>query len=636
MLPVVGVVLGYIALSLLDLWSQVPPLVHLLLFICLVVVVVGGVIAAIEAWRRNRESDHVHWGRYLLLLPVLIIALFLAGTDWERRLVMAFQPGQLFPPPQMQITAVITPPAYTHLEPLRLPISNSRSAAPLKVPAGSVLRVEVQETRWPPLLAWGKNTVVLRPEANGGYAIEGELKADGKVRLTYAGKTLVRWQVDVVPDKAPTLRFTAPPGVTARHSLRLSIDAEDDHGIEFLALKLKRADGSGVDHLVELPAWGTPVIKETIYRDLTADSLAGQEVILQLVALDGLSQEAVTPPVTMTLPKRQFHNPLSLSLVAIRAGLLTGEDDDVAQAVRRLRLLSEQPLVTSDATVHLGLRSAYLRLKSSYSEEDREEVANLMWDLALRAEDGGRSMTENDLIDALDACLTLVRRQADPEQVQGALGSLAEAFSSYGRARVTGAGKMGKDADAIDWEALRRLFLRLNDLTMAGDYDALAGQLVSLRAGLEEQPALLSANAYRYFVVASYARRVIDEVERQQEHVAARSRDNSAQPMVLAADQTALRNALGDLITQLARAGMPDTNLFHKLQGDMDRAITAFTNGTPEAIADTQTQVAQSLKAAMASLDAFPSPLAPDAEGKYHDPLGRPLPPGLDIVKGRD
>lgn len=634
--PVVGLALGYVALSLLDLWSRVPPLVHLLVFICLVVVVVGGLAAAVRAYRRLHATSGIRWGRYALLLPLLTVALVLAGQDWQRRLVVAFRPGLLFPPPQMQITATITPPAYTRLAPITLPTAGDRAGAPLKVPAGSVLRVEAQATRWPPLLAWGKEAVVLRPESDGSYAIEGELKADGKVRVTYAGKTIVRWMVDVIPDRAPTIRLTAKPGASARKSLRLAIDAEDDHGIEFLALRIKRADGSGVDHVVDLPAYGTPRLNETLYRDLTADPLAGEEVTLTVVALDGLSQEAETSPVTLTLPKRTFRNPLALSLVATRTGLMTGEPEDVEQAIRRLGTLSEQPVMAADATIHLGLRTAFLRLKSGATEEQRKDVADLLWDLALRAEDGTRSITENELAEALDNTLMMVRKKSAPEQVQGALGSLAAAFENYGRARVDGrvdggAGVLG-DRDAIDWGAVQRLFVRLNDLAGAGDYDSLAQQIVSLRSGIEEQPdLLLSASAYRHFMVATYARRLIDEVRQQQQQLSARASGPApAAPLALADDQSAIRDALSALITQLARAGIPDLDPFLAARAAMDQAVVSLTAAEPARITESQARVMAALDAAAQSLEAFPAPVMPDANGNYQDPLGRPLPSGLE------
>lgn len=619
------VLVVFICLSLLDIWPKLPPLVHLLAFVCVVVAIILGLGAAIGSWRRHREAEPVRWGYHLVWVPTLFVAIFLAGSDWERRMTMAFKPGLLFSPPDMKVTAWITPPAYAKLAPISLPVSG-KASQPIKVPAGSVLRVEVQSTRWPPVLGWAKKHAVLRPTEDGNHAIDGELHADGRVRLTYAGKTIVRWDITVTPDLKPTIKFAQSPRSTARQSLRLDLDAVDDHGIEYLALRLKAADGSGLEHVVELPAYGKPVLREPLFVDLTAHVLAGEDVQLQVVAFDGLSQQATSEWVKAQLPKRQFTNPLSLALIGTRASLMGFEEDDVIQSIRRLRLLTEAPPAVSDATVHLGLRSAYIRLKSAYGYEEQKEVADLLWALALRAEDGGKTLSETELAESLDQALLLVRREASADEVEAALVGLAEAFDNYGRQRVRNQSMI--QADSIDWEAVQRLLLRFNDMLEAGNYLQLGEQILNIRAGLEEQPALLlSVNAYRHFVVASYARRVLDEMLRQQTQIAQRTKiDGANEGLSLASDQVALRDAMAELIEQLSRAGIPDMSVFVSARAAMDQAVTALTEGAPENIAESQQHVSDQLKRATEKLAAFPT-LGRDPSGHYRDPLGRPVPP---------
>lgn len=650
--PSLGLLAAFIALSLFDPWIKLPPVAHAFAFICLLVVLISGIVSAFHAWRRGWATAELKWVRYLLLLPLLTLGLYAAAGDWDRRLALAFQPGLFFSPPDMTVSAAIQAPSYTGGGLTTLPVRSD--AAPVTVPVGSMLRVEARDLRWPPHLAWGREVVRLRPSADGSYyQLEGELKADGDVRLLYNGRSIASWRVNVSPDGKPQVRLVAQPTVTARQSLRLEIEAGDDYGVEHLALKLRRADGTGPEHVVDLPSHGARAMDEVIYRNLLFHPLAGEEVELAVAAMDGRYQEGVSKPVTVTLPRRVFTNPVALSLNAARTGILSGTREEVERATRRLGGLSETAAFPSDATVQLGLRTAYRRLKAGSGPEVREDVARLLWDLALRADDGSLSQTENELHDVLAALDLGLRRGSAGDKVRDLIRQLAYAFEAYGRAR-SGSGRAAarsldqstrqmSERDAVDWAALRRFVTRLDELAVAGDRDELLTQIAGLRAGLEERPdLLLSADAYRRFVIASYARRLIDEVVREQRLLLSVAvgpalavvqeqneplRLHDAGRKRLMSNQSALREALKSLIGQLDRAGMPYMDAFYRARDAMDDVVKSLEAGAADGVASAQVQVITALDLAAKALANVPSPLSVDNEGRMKDPLGRPLPP---------
>ncbi len=643
LVPAIGFGLAYLGLSLFDPWRLMPSLVHGLAFISLVVIVAASLVRAFTAIRRGYGEIDIRWGRYTLLLPLLTVGFFAAGSDWDRRLVVAFKPGLLFGAPDMALVAIIEPPAYTGKPLITLPISPKPGSDPVVAPIGSSLRVTARDTRWPPLLGWGRESVPFRPMAGDSkrdYGIEAEIKADGDVRVTFAGKTLAAWTIQILPDQIPQIVFSDAPAGTVRHSLRLPITASDDYGIEYLALKLKRADGAGVDHVVDLPAYGVALQDDVLYPDLTGHPLAGEEVTLSVIAVDGFSQEAETPAVTITLPKRKFANPLALSLASTRSALLSGSRNDIEQAVRRLNGLSESAAFPADATVHLGVRTAYLRLRAARTEEDLTEIANLLWDLALRAEDGTLSIAESELNESLGTALMVLRRGGSPDQVRIVLSQFAHNFETYGRAQAkrAAATAKGPQRDGMDWAAVQRMFARLDDQINQGEFEAVTRQLMDLQAGLEERPdLLLSTLAYRRFVVASYARRLLDEVVREQKNLISLTANPifanpttdalAVQRQRLTVDQTALRDAVSSLITQLNRAGLPDLDPFMKARKAMDDAIAALSHGASSETAAVQLQALTALDQASRSLADIPVPVTINEDGSYRDPLGRPLPP---------
>src|SRR5690606_32023665 len=159
----------------------------------------------------------------------------------------------------------------------------------------------------------------------------------------------------------------------------------------------------------------------------------------------------------------------------------------------------------------------YLRLKNAKGRADHEAIADLLWDLALRAEDGDLAHTELALHESLNRLLFALHRE-DDAALQPLIRELAQSFEAYGRARAGGQRPRniqdignGPADDGLDWAAVRRFILRLDEMAASGERAEILAQISDLRAGLEERPdLLLSAGAYRRFVIASYARRLVD------------------------------------------------------------------------------------------------------------------------------
>jgi len=648
-LPAVGLFLFYAGVSLYDPWPNVPPLVHGVLFAVLVGVVVGRAVFALRVLRTGETVPPVRWGRYGLLLPFLAIGLYLAAGDLERRMVVGFMPSILFPPPHMDIDARIEPPDYTREPGVRLAISPAGET--VRVPEGARIIVRARSTRWPPVLGWDGADEPLRERADGLFEIAGEIRANSNLVLAFGDHVLARWQIEVVPDEPPQVALTAPVEVTPRLSVKLPLEARDDYGVSYLALRLRPADDAeATPMLVDLSAYGTRHLDEVQYLDLTAHPLAGTEVVGELVAVDAKGQDSVSPAFPVSLPKRRFTNVTALAIQSARQALMR-PDPEVDMASRRLAALTESDTFPADTTVHLGLRLAFLRLRNDPDPATVEEMTSLLWDLALRAEDGTLSLSEIALHDALGATMALIKAGAQPPEVEAALRNLAFAFEEFGRARssrlyVNPAVRIAADEElreSLDWAALRRFFGRLTLLAQEGAMGAVLGELADLQEGLETRPDLvLSATAYRRYLVASYARRMLDELTREQRILMSRAlvpairpegqaADKGPRASRLAGNQRALRDALVTVIEHLDRAGLPHLEAFYRARQAMDDAVRSLEQGDGEGnAASAQVQVLTALDMASKVLDSVPSPLMVDEQGRVKDPLGRPLPPVND------
>lgn len=649
LLPGVAAVAFYLGVSLLALWDYTPPAVHALAFVAVAALTAISLARAVHALATHSPRQTLHWAWYMAVPPVLAVGIFAAGSDWDRRLAVAARPGLLFPAPDMTIVATVVPPAYTNVPAVTL---TAKGTATLTMPAGSMLHVSVTDTRWPPFLTWGGESVLFRDDGQGGYEIAGELRADGGVAVTFAGRALAKWDFKVSPDRAPQVAFAAPLAATPRGTMRVVVDASDDYGIEYLALKITDKN-SDEQYLVPLPAYGSTEISGTYYADLRDQPLAGREVSVELVAMDGFSQEGVSVPVTATLPVFPFANGLARALAEIRLVLMNGAPDDVIRATRRLAALSESNAYATDTAVQLGVRMAYQRLRADDSPDARQEMSKLLWDLALRAEDGNLTASENALHEALAQMIEALRKGQPADILDSHLQIFTRRLEDYGRARSTrllDSQQIHPDRqtlrEPVDWNALQRFLTRLRGLMMSGNTEEALHQLTELEQGMEERPnLLLSAPAYRRFLVASYARRLLTDVAREQRRLLSRSvasdiaglpENNAALPPSLQRDQAALREIIVGIISQLDRAGLDNIDAVRRAKESMDDAIKSLEAGQGDGAATAQVQVLTALDLAAKALSLVPSPLSQDAQGQYYDPLGRPLPPanitpGIDI-----
>jgi len=644
-MPAVGNLLLYVAVSLFDSWPDLPPVVHGVLFALLVGVVIGRLVFALRILGGAEGPPPVRWGRYLLLLPLLVVGFYQAGQDWDRRLVVGFTPALLFPAPSMDVDARIIPPDYTGHEEVML--DNGQVEDGIVVPEGSRIVVTARDTRWPPVLRWNGAGEPLRAEEDGSYRITAEIRADSEITLAFGDHRLAHWSVRTLADETPDVTLLAPARMTPRQSVRIQFSARDDYGVARMLLRLRPLDQPQAEpEVVELPAYDTRLMQDVQYLDLTGQPLAGTAVSAELVAVDARGQLGASIPFEMDLPRRRFTNATALSIMGARDALMAG-GEEMGTALRRLAGLTESDVFPSDTTVHLGLRIAYLRLREDPAKPMRDEMADLLWSLALRAEDGTLSLSEIALHETLNDTLTLIKTGVNAGEVETAVRMLALRFEEFGHARTSSVYinpgvRVAEEVSlrqSLDWTALRRFFTRITMLARDGSMAEVVELLEDLQNGLEQRPdLLLSATAYRQYLVASHARRMVDELTREQRVLMSRSFAVPIEGLPkgavrsyqtgLVGNQRALRDALVTLIEHLDNAGLPDLTAFYRAKQAMDDVVRSLEAGTAdEGAASAQVQVLTALDVASRTLDNVPSPLLVDDEGRVKDPLGRPLPP---------
>src|SRR5689334_16923043 len=378
-----------------------------------------GMSAALWEAHRRREAERLAglsngparpglarfdtWALRLVPLLALIVAVASAGGWRTDRMIAAVTPA--FPPPPPVVANLwIAPPAYTGKPPIYLDMADHDKV--LRVPVGSKLAGFVDDVRGrhaPKLVIDGKESE-FSTVSKGKYQIEQTIMDGKQIMLEARGDEQARWKLHVIPDLAPTIEYARPIGVD-RWSTKIEYIAGDDFGVTGVQLQI-RLHGSqlGADMLtdedepdvmrIDLPVAGnSKKVADTFVRDLTSLPWAGMKVTLMLFATDALGQKGRSAVETFLLPERVFNDPTARALIVLRKQLTRDPRAfrfDVADGMRLVQAKPES--YRNDAVVQLGLRIGAARLAQNGDKENITETQKLLWDLAMRLENG--SMTD--------------------------------------------------------------------------------------------------------------------------------------------------------------------------------------------------------------------------------------------------
>jgi len=353
--------------------------------------------------------------RFIVLL-LLAAGVAIAGSDSARRLWAGF--NDTGAAASATVDAWIDPPPYTGEAPIYL-----GPGMRLAVPAGSVLNLRVHGAGHLPGLSLDSRNAETAgfAGARGEYAATYPVLADARVRVRSGGRAIGDWTITAIPDRAPSIAFTAAPGRTQHAALKLSYRASDDYGVATIRAVITPHNRHGKALIVEmaLALNAAKTINDSSYFDLTAHPYAGLDVDIVLQAVDGAGQVAATKPVTFKLPARVFTNPLSRALIEQRQNLSTGTTpQDRGRVVHMLDALSIAPQIfyANQSGVYTGIRAARWALANAGHGEDVEHVEDLLWQIAAGLERGGLLSAAEDLR-RLQAMLAQALAQGAPQEV---------------------------------------------------------------------------------------------------------------------------------------------------------------------------------------------------------------------------
>jgi uncharacterized protein (TIGR02302 family) len=636
-------------------------------------------------------------GLVALLLAVGVVA---AGGDWADRLGRAVSPqiagAAAAPPPALDL--FVTPPDYTGLPPIYLQAQASpggeaagaggtagAEAGPdrLTLPAGSALAGRVTGGDGAPVLRLGELSRPFEPIAGSSYELETTIRRGHRLAVEQDGEVLGAWPMTVRPDAPPAAAFAEDPSATERWVLRLAYAVADDYGVEALTATVRlrdqpvgAMDREPIRLELSLPGRAPADAEGTAFFDLTAHTWAGLPVRIQLTARDAAGQTGSSEALGFVLPERDFSHPVAQAVIDQRRTLIRQPDYalEVAESLETLSLRPDR--YREDLVVFLALRSAARRLRLAEGEgvDHVEPVQRLLWDTALRIEDGELSLAARDLREAQQALMEALESDASDEEIRRLMDELREAMDRYLAAmqqqmldQLARGGEIPQlpfdpEATVLDRDMLAEMLDRMQSLAETGARDA-ARQMLSelqrmtegLQSGamgpppdamnqamelMEDLQALIEAQQRlldRTFRESREGRQPGQQGQRQEGQQGEGQPGLQGQPggPSGAETQAALRRGLGEIMRDADEMlGSIPQNL-GRGERAMSRAEGALERGNPGAAVPSQTEALEALRQGMQDMaDQIMQQMAerygpgmglmPMPGGAGRDPLGRP------------
>lgn len=382
-----------------------------------------------------------------IALVGLFAAAFIAGPQKYARTLAAFDwstGGALSQ--GYRLDAWIDPPPYNGKPPVLLNLRDPdslKAARRERAPAGSTIIVRISEGASVSIETKGAlvpvtaDTPAAAPTHPSTVRSAGApdkesrwtLKGDARLVAKRFDTPVAVYDLSAIPDRTPTITLKGEPKSNLRGSFTLAYTIDDDYGVIGAEARFAKPVVAGrpvsgrtlaepPKMPLQLPAMPGGLGDAQTTTDLSEHPWAGARVTLTLSARDEGGNEGLSDPVEVTLPQRPFTNPVSRALVEQRRNLVLAPDDRyrVLSAIGALMIAPER--FGTSAPVYLGLRVIADDLHQARTDAQLLDVAALMWEMAVRLEDGNLSDAERDLRAAQQQLRDAINRGAPDDEIK--------------------------------------------------------------------------------------------------------------------------------------------------------------------------------------------------------------------------
>lgn len=443
-------------------------------------------------------------------VALFIIGMVTAGPDWSNRLVAGISPATAPHGAVAQVTvdAWVSPPEYTRMAPIVLDSAGRKTAVAqrtedstqdeaqlsdlarrqqsrIAAPVGSRIAIRVNHTDEQPVLLSPDGTEQPMTEDTAGYfGLETILTETGAHKVLVDGAEIATWDFALIPDNKPEVSFKGDPTESQRHSLLVPYLAQDDYGVEKLSLHIRLAGADGLGKGKE-DAFSIPVaarqrskLDSSYFIDLTPHPWAGLRVVAWLQAEDAIGQMAQSKPIAIVLPQRIFTHPVARAIIRERQKLAAQGAAARFEVIRNLHNIAwNREAYDSNPLIFMALSVAKGRLQYRTVDPELPSVMKILWDTALRLEDGEVSLAAQELQAIQQKLMEAMARGASQQELDALMRQMEQAMAEYLKAleeqaqKQPGQGKNAQErqlSQMMSGQSLQDMMQKIRDLMRMG------------------------------------------------------------------------------------------------------------------------------------------------------------------------
>lgn len=565
---------------------------------------------ALKIWRpRPDVARRDPFGLRHAALLFLVIGIVVAQQDIWYRLEKSVRPDISIRLPGKTVALDIwaQPPAYTGFAPVFLSTAQlgrtTENAA--RVPIGSILKIRIGGTTSTPRLDYADKKYTLIQAEDKSFTLEIPLTQSGVVDLGLGWfRSLGSWPIEVIPDQPPSANILLVTA-TDRAGTKINFDARDDYGIKSLTATVEPAEGTAHTNWQETIIFPVPFIRNATAdmqnhtENLAAHPMAGTAVKMTLTAEDDAGNITTSAPEYFVLPERAFENPVAARLNLERKRLMYFNNPISRRiSAQILADIANRPhYFDHDTVVFLGLVIAVKRLGYDGDLAAVASVRDLLWNLALRVEEGGLAQAREELAEALQKLnQALNNPDVSEEQLQALMEDVNKKLKTYLQAMANQMRQLAEQntgqerlAPELSQKIMERMDMEslLDQMRNMSDEDArrhMQEMMERLRQAIENAtPEDIQRMQQQQQQMAKALNELQDLIHAQQELVDQANKSDGAQEDLkeLGEKQGGNRDMLDNIGHSMAKS-MPRPDSMNEAGDLMDQAQKSFQSGQLE------------------------------------------------------